>query len=300
MTLEKIKCKDCGAMLTRENNSNDIYVCEHCGAKQVLKQDAIVNNYNIKQDITKNIFGENKKDYSEMIEACLIFIKLEEYDRAIKLASMAIDEMPGNYMAWWLSAKAKILLTIKEREGNKINIFKKRNDYEEDYKKAKMLAQEQDVEAISLEYGVLVEKLSQNSMAISMNVEANFKAQKLQKKLIPGFILLGISLICLACFIYCEIADFDGAESLMVVFALFFVMGLAILSEYRTDKKVLEIVNNEKRISVSELIKRLENINVEMSYEKATNKIISLIENGYLCGYEASGDDIIQIEQTHK
>ena len=100
----ELKCKNCGSDLTKQD---DIYVCEHCGTRYEKKEDIIQNisTNNVTQNITKVYTGKNL-DVDELLSNGDVFLKLNEYEQAIKSFHRVTELEPSNPSGWFGLVKA--------------------------------------------------------------------------------------------------------------------------------------------------------------------------------------------------
>ena len=183
----ELNCTKCGGKLNKIETQKDTYICLHCGNKEIIKEETTTTNYYVNQNITKNIYGTEKlseEDYYKLITNAEKFIKIKDYKKAISLTEQAkkIDE--GNYLAWWISTKAKLLYDIEKKETDKRILYftDKRIIYfsiksiEDDYKKAYAFAEDNVKIKIEEEYKDLYKQYAKLFEDANDYVEANFES----------------------------------------------------------------------------------------------------------------------------
>ncbi|MBQ3213617.1 MAG: hypothetical protein IJB10_01205 [Clostridia bacterium] len=307
----ELNCTKCGGKLNKIEKQKDTYICLHCGNKEIIKEETTSNNYYVSQNITKNIYGTEKlseEDYYKLITNAEKFIKIKDYKKAISLAEQAkkIDE--GNYLAWWISTKAKLLYDIEKKETDKRTIYFSIKSIEDDYKKAYSFAEDNVKNEIEEEYKDLYKRFSVLFENATTYVEANFEEKDINNKIkamtISGYIVLAIAVFCGIFMLAKQIDD------LLAVMVIFFFVGIILLFSTRTtkdSKKIIEFIKKNEKVSFDELLsfceKSLKSFNRVSMIEKkvlieALNKRISdMIREGFLTGYKIENYFIIKVEK---
>ena len=102
MSLDSLKCPDCGAIL--EKNENDEYICPYCGSKFEKNQDVnITNEISIhKGDVIHNYYGEaaksqiNKNKIDDYFELILNNMGIHDFSSAGKYTERILNLEPSN------------------------------------------------------------------------------------------------------------------------------------------------------------------------------------------------------------
>ena len=99
MPLVAAKCTQCGANIEIDA-TKEAGICPHCGTAFVTQK--VINNQNtyITQNITKHIHGKEKTEAEEYLANGEIFIKLKDWNEAIKAFMQAAEAAPSNYKCW--------------------------------------------------------------------------------------------------------------------------------------------------------------------------------------------------------
>lgn len=305
--MEKIelKCSNCGGALNKVETQKDMYVCLHCGNKEIIKEEKNTTNYYINQNITKNIYGKEnivEEDYFKIIENAEKFIKVEDYKMAFKLIEQAKDIDPGHYLVWWLSAKVKILSNIKDKETGEFFTgpgYSIKN-IEEDCKKAIAFASEEQRKLIEEEYQELCKEYSQYSEDVNDHVEANIgKERNLQKasKIIVSFIIATIIFLMGGIILSIFLKNEDILLSFVFFSWIFIIIFVSVNSYIRNNIKIIEFIKQKQEISFEELFKYCEEINIQTlkDINSLKKRVVNLIENGNLVNYKIEKDFIIKV-----
>lgn len=293
-----LNCNNCGGTLTKVETRDDMYICTHCGSSHIVKPDeiSISNNYNVQQNITKNIYGKEKPEYAELIQKGETYEKLKDYEEAYEHYKQSVKENPANYYAWFCLAKIKLLINIDIKENNKL--FQKTfsfDNYNSDFKKAQQLANEKENQFITREFKLLENKYLQlkeyNTEYVNSN---NNKERKLTYK-VESIILSIIGLLVLVIGI---ILSATGKSSFVFLIIISVILLGAAALDYSNGKNNNEIINHIKsknKISLEELMQLLD-LDEKDIYErkKLFSKITYLINDGYLCGYKIDKNFIIK------
>ena len=261
MSKTKLNCENCGSVLTKIENDDKTYVCLHCGSKMVVEPDInkTINNYQVEQNITKNIYGKEKLEYEELIYKAETFIKLENYSKALNYIEQAINENPGNFGAWWLSAKAKLLKGI-EKANKSNNLFGLAPDesFVKDYDNAMKLAPENKKQEITNEYIELKNKFYEvNQGNVQLNYNRNYIPANHQQVPIPNYVkpfkillILGIFVIALGIICYSYIPPMI---SLCFYGLIFIIIGVAFQRTASTNIKIIMYIQQFDKITVKEI-----------------------------------------------
>ena len=77
MPLLSCKCPNCGANI-KINSDSKKGICEHCGTEyiteDIINNYQTINQYNTTQNITKNIYGKDNLESTELIKNGDVFI----------------------------------------------------------------------------------------------------------------------------------------------------------------------------------------------------------------------------------
>ena len=106
MGLVTAKCTQCGASISVDD-SKDAGICTHCGTAYVTEK--VINNYNsyFTQNVTKNIYGREKTEAEEYLANGEMFIKLKDWNKAVKVLMQAAELIPGDYRCWFALVRAE-------------------------------------------------------------------------------------------------------------------------------------------------------------------------------------------------
>ena len=287
MSKTKLSCENCGSVLTKIENDDKTYVCLHCGSKVVVEPDInkTINNYEVKQNITKNIYGSDKLEYSEIIYKIETFIKLKNYDKALSFVEDAVNENPGDYQVWWLSAKAKLLKNIdclSDEDALKEQSVEIDESFKQDYKNALTLVDEENKESLRSEYKELKDAylLVKNPFD---NVDKKDGAGIPNAQVAVGiFVALGVFFTIIGIIL----AATSVTENVVVILPgiVFIVLAIVINSSYKKDVEMYEVIIKHERISIDELNDKC--LLGEYTNERVEKKVKMFIENGYLRGYK--------------
>lgn len=287
MSKTKLSCENCGSVLTKIENDDKTYVCLHCGCKVVVEPDInkTINNYEVKQNITKNIYGSDKLEYSEIIYKIETFIKLKNYDKALSFVEDAVNENPGDYQVWWLSAKAKLLKNIdclSDEDALKEQSVEIDDSFKQDYKNALTLVDEENKESLRSEYKELKDAylLVKNPFD---NVDKKDGAGIPNAQVAVGiFVALGVFFTIIGIIL----AATNVTENVVVILPgiVFIVLAIVINSSYKKDVEMYEVIIKHERISIDELNDKC--LLGEYTNERVEKKVKTFIENGYLRGYK--------------
>ncbi|MBQ9792960.1 MAG: hypothetical protein IJW32_04385 [Clostridia bacterium] len=305
--MEKIelKCSNCGGALNKIETQKDTYVCLHCGNKEIIKEEKGNTNYYINQNTTKNIYGKEnivEEDYFKLIENAEKFIKVEDYKMAFKLIKQAKDIDPGHYLVWWLSAKAKLLSNIKDKETGDLFAgpgYSIKN-IEEDCKKAIAFASEKQREFIEEEYQELYKEYSQYCEDANDYVEANIgKERNLQKtsKIIVGFIIAAIIFLMSGIILSIFLKNEDVLLTFVFIGWIIIIISVVVNAYIRNNIKIIEFIKQKQEISFEDLFKYCEELNIQTlkDINSLKNRVANLIENGNLVNYKIEKDFIIKV-----
>ncbi len=279
-----LKCNNCGATLTKIETDENTYICTHCGNKQIIKEEKKVNenNYVINQNITKNIYGNDKSEYMELIAKAETYIKLEDYKKAIEVAKKAVDDNPANYLGWWILTKAKILHNKKSQTKTSIITNFKLLKYEEDYKKALKLANEEETNIINEEYAELTKHLDIADLVESKDIN-NIPANMGKKRKVHEFLLLFIMSTLLSVTLFTGIIlSKETSQVAIILPSISLVFSIFTFGLWIQDIKFVKFIEQKDKVTVQEL----------MNFSKINNKnytlrrILRLINNNNLIGYE--------------
>ena len=302
--MEKIelKCSNCGGALNKVEAQKDMYVCLHCGNKEIIKEEKNTTNYYINQNITKNIYGKennSNSDYFKLIENAEKFIKLEDYKMAFKLIEQAKDIDPGHYLVWWLSAKVKILSNIKDKEtgnfftGPRYSI----KNIEEDCKKSIAFASEEQRKLIEEEYQELCKEYSQYSEGSDVYVKETIGEEK-PVSYVGFFVLLSLSFVYLVLGIVMPITEEESFLSFLSFFGGFLlVLALILWAKLKSDKKIISFIKTKEKVSFIELFDYCQESKIQIieDIKKLKKRVVNLIENGNLVNYKIEKDFIIKV-----
>ena len=299
--MEKIelKCSNCGGALNKVETQKDMYVCLHCGNKEIIKEEKNTTNYYINQNITKNIYGKennSNSDYFKLIENAEKFIKLEDYKMALKLLNQAKEVDPGHYLVWWLLVKSKILSNIKNKKENSFAIYYSLKNIENDYERVVSFVSDVERKEVEEEYKNLYKEYSQYCESANDYVEANLNKEKpIDFTVFIGLLIFSIMSIIIGLSVP-FIIDEPGCFAFLVVGLFLFVISILSGSITKDNKKIIEFIKQKQEISFDELMsfckEKTENIN---NKEDLKNRVASLIREGYLVNYKIEKDFIIKV-----
>ncbi len=299
--MEKVslKCSNCGAILETTKDSNNKYHCPHCGNIEILKPNSS-SNYFVNQNITKNIYSSEEyhdEDYFKNINIAEKFIEIDEYEDALTFIEKAKSIDAGNYLAWWLSAKIKLLQNINEIEV-KSELFPM-SEIKKDFKKACILA-EDDIKAnITEEYNNLIDQYNETETALT-----NRNSSEIQIKSNTNItISLGILEVFILISIFTIIAGISlSAANENGLFLLISMVGLVLLlltiisiKKQRENEKILNYIAQKNHTSIAEIYTYCNHENIDIkNIEDLRKRIKYLIENNYLKDYILNNDEILK------
>ena len=106
MGLVVAKCTQCGSSLNVDD-TKEAGICSHCGTAFITEK--AINNYNsyFTQNVTKNIYGREKTEAEEYLANGEMFIKLKDWNKAIKVLMQAAELVPGDYRCWFALVRAE-------------------------------------------------------------------------------------------------------------------------------------------------------------------------------------------------
>ena len=95
------KCTQCGSNI-KVDDKKDAGICEHCGTAFVTQK--AINNYNntfnIVQNITKHIYGNEQDESEDYLKNAEMLINLEDWEGAHELFIKSTRKNPGDYRSW--------------------------------------------------------------------------------------------------------------------------------------------------------------------------------------------------------
>ncbi len=94
----ELKCKNCGSDLTIQPDGT--YICAYCGSKYEKNQDNIQYVNNNIQNITKNIYS-NERDIDDYLKNGETFLSLDEWEKAEEAFNKAVDLDPADCRGWF-------------------------------------------------------------------------------------------------------------------------------------------------------------------------------------------------------
>lgn len=307
MAKEKLSCENCGSALTKIENDDKTYICLHCGTKVVVEPDInqTVNNYQVEQNITKHIYGKEKLEYEELIYKAETFIKLENYSKALNYIEQAINENPGNFGAWWVSAKAKLLKGI-EKANKSTTIFGLMLDesFVKDYDNAMKLAPEDKKQEITNEYTELKVKFYEvNKGSGQMSFGRNYVPANNEQCPLPNhvtalkiLVVLGFVIIALGIFLATAFS-MPALVALGGYGVIFMLIGISIKRNASENAKVIKYIQQFNKITVKEVAEHFGvAYEVIVTQKIFDNKIKDFIINGWLCGYEYNNGVLTKVK----
>ena len=81
----EFKCSNCGGQLNPVETQKSVYICLHCGNREIIAQEMPSSNYYINQNITKNIYGNEQHlddEYFKLIHTAEKFLQINEHKKA--------------------------------------------------------------------------------------------------------------------------------------------------------------------------------------------------------------------------
>ncbi len=144
-----LKCQNCGSTLSKIENEENTYVCLHCGSKQLIKEDNIINH--IQQHITKHVY--NGDDYDEYIKNAETLMALNEFEKALPVLEKATAAKPADYYGWWLMVVVKFKIHKAALDPtNFFNYLEIEQDIDSSYENAYKLASDKQKKEIETQY----------------------------------------------------------------------------------------------------------------------------------------------------
>ena len=291
MTQHNLICPQCGAKLSKDSGSPNVYICQHCGNKQIITSEQLSNNIFVNNNVTKNIYGNNDSNdekYERYIKNAESWLKINEYKNAIKELKSATLLDVGNYVGWWLMTKAKLLYNESRYLSANFSAPYTLFSIEEDFQKAYNFASEEIKPIIKAEYEELKQKafFQQNSHNSSKQTKAkNIDHQiGLLTLIMSILIIVYVSISIVALSTPQEIPAVAGGISF--VFALFILCAFCIaIQKLRIGKHIIQYVIQKDEATIDEINNHLSTINKEQPRETLQEIIESLLDGDYLVGY---------------
>lgn len=305
----KLDCPNCGSTLNKIETQKDTYVCLHCGHKEIIKKEDMPTNYYINQTITKNIYGNEKlseEDYYKLVKNAEKYISIEEYRKAVALTNKAkkIDE--GNYLAWLLSAKSKLLYNIKNKEEENVVLYYPMSSINKDYNKAYGFAEdgmkgkiEEELQPLIAEYSSYLEDEEDSEPAKPVDLNKAIKTIHIVCSVIAiYFIAIIIVLLCL-------IEEKDVCASLSVFLGIVFVIWSCVIIDLKRKKKIVEYIKSRDRVAIEELYNLFHHGVITLKYAElskvAKNEFkrdINQLMERYIFGYKIDGEYVVKYTST--
>lgn len=307
----ELKCSSCGGKLNKIETQKDTYVCLSCGNKEIIKEEEKATTYYINQNITKHIYGNEavEEDYYKIVKKAEDLIKIEEYKEAIKQLETAITIEVGNYLAWWLCAKAKLLFNLKNKTDNKLVIYFSEKSIKADFNKAIKFINETEKVKIEHEFQKLYKEYSR-LFELDTYVEANLgKEQNMTKRKIGIIIaVLLFSLLSGLVAAFCiksVLADADAqnmdiigpASCIPVVIIIDLIVLVAGFKGINNDVKIIQFIKNHEECSFQEILNFCETNDILSirDSEDIALKIVGLIKESYLVNYKIENGFVIKV-----
>ena len=98
MAIIHLICKSCGGNIELDD-TQEFGFCRFCKEKMLIKSDTIIND--IKQSITKHVYGYNGKDADELISDGQKLLSLGEEEKANTKFKQALNITPNSWEAWF-------------------------------------------------------------------------------------------------------------------------------------------------------------------------------------------------------
>ncbi len=99
MGLVAARCTQCGAAI-EVDEAKDAGICKHCGTAFVTEK--VIHQYhtNITQNITKNIYGNERPEIAEYLENGEQFLLFKDWENAKEAFMSAVKAAPSDYRGW--------------------------------------------------------------------------------------------------------------------------------------------------------------------------------------------------------
>lgn len=303
MSVIDLKCNNCGSSLSKIENEKNTYICLHCGSKQIIKSDEykISNNYQINQNIVKNIYGSEKEEYIELIQKGETYLKLKEYKKALEYFKRATDENPSNYYGWWMLAKTKIIKKIEAINKFFLN-FENTNSFsskvfKKEYENALKLANEQEKQQIINEFQALTKdfEIYNDDSKTEDNIDAVFGNGKDYGSVqyVGGFTLLFLAIGMLVVALLVE-------KAFLAYTIILFLISLIIFSLTSQRVKLLKYIKTKEKLSLKEMMAYMRaDYYDEYAQERFLRLLRMLIEEEYLCNYKYENEMLIRVSKNN-
>ena len=90
-------CEQCGGQIVLDN-THEFGTCRSCRSHFFIQKDQLI--YQVTQNITKHVYGQDGKDAEELINEGYRLIELGNTDAANRKFRQAVDVDPGSWGAW--------------------------------------------------------------------------------------------------------------------------------------------------------------------------------------------------------